>query len=64
MCGIFAIWDQNNNVNKNINDSLDYYQEIKNTILNKLKDDPLVIESKIKKDFFINFFSYMRSKWI
>ena len=43
----------NNNVNKNINDSLDYYQEIKNTILDKLKDDPLVIESKIKKDFFV-----------
>ena len=43
----------NQSVNNNINDSLDYYQEIKNTILNKLKDDPLVIESKIKKDFFV-----------
>jgi len=41
------------NVNNNINDSLDYYQEIKKTILNKLKDEPLVIENKIKKDFFV-----------
>ena len=41
------------NVNNNINDSLNYYQEIKNTILNKLKDEPLIIERKIKKDFFV-----------
>ena len=37
----------------NINDSLDYYKEIKNTILNKLQDDPLIIENKVKKDFFV-----------
>jgi two-component system sensor histidine kinase ChvG len=43
----------NNNVNKDINDSLDYYQKIKNTILNKLKEEPLIIENKIKKDFFV-----------
>ncbi len=43
----------NNEVNSNIKDSLDYYQEIKTTILNKLKDEPLVIESKVKKDFFV-----------
>ncbi|MDC6482107.1 HAMP domain-containing sensor histidine kinase [Pelagibacteraceae bacterium] len=40
-------------VNNSINDSLNYYQEIKNTILNKLKDEPLVIERRIKKDFFV-----------
>ena len=44
---------KNDNVNSNITDSLDYYQEIKTTILNKLKDEPLVIESKVKKDFFV-----------
>jgi two-component system, OmpR family, sensor histidine kinase ChvG len=43
----------NDNVNNNINDSLNYYQEIKNTILKELKDEPLVIESKFKKDFFV-----------
>jgi len=43
----------NDDVNSNITDSLDYYQEIKTTILNKLKDEPLVIESKVKKDFFV-----------
>ena len=43
----------NDNVNSKINNSLDYHQEIKTTILNKLKDEPLVIESKIKKDFFV-----------
>jgi len=43
----------NNNTENNINDSLDYYKEIKETILNKLKDKPLVIEIKIKKDFFV-----------
>ena len=37
----------------NINDSLDYYKEIKKKILNKLKDEPLVIENKIKKVFFV-----------
>ena len=41
------------NKNNNINDSLNYYKEIKNTILYKLKDEPLVIESKVKKDFFV-----------
>jgi len=36
-----------------INNELDYYKEIKNTILNKLKNEHFVIESKIKKDFFV-----------
>jgi two-component system sensor histidine kinase ChvG len=50
----------NPNINKtsnsnagSINNELDYYIEIKNTILNKLKNEPFVIESKIKKDFFV-----------
>jgi two-component system sensor histidine kinase ChvG len=43
----------NENINNNINDSTNYYQQIKTNILNKLKDEPLVIESKIKKDFFV-----------
>jgi len=36
-----------------INNELNYYKEIKNTILNKLKNEPFIIESKIKKDFFV-----------
>jgi len=39
--------------NSKINDSLQYYKEVKNIILNKLKNDPLVIENKIKNDFFV-----------
>ena len=46
--------NQNININVNtINSELDYYREIKNTILNKIKNEPFVIESKIKKDFFV-----------
>ena len=36
-----------------VNGELDYYKKIKNTILNKLKNEPIVAESKIKKDFFV-----------
>jgi two-component system sensor histidine kinase ChvG len=43
----------NSNTVDNINDSLDFYKKIKNTILNKIKNEPLVIENKIKKDFFV-----------
>ena len=44
----------NENLKDNkINDPLDYYKEIKNIILNKLKNEPLVIENKIKNDFFV-----------
>jgi two-component system, OmpR family, sensor histidine kinase ChvG len=43
----------NNNIDKSISSSLNYYEEIKNTILNELKDEPLIIEDKIKKDFFV-----------
>jgi two-component system sensor histidine kinase ChvG len=42
-----------NSKTSSINNELDYYKEIKNTILNKLKNEPFVIESKIKKDFFV-----------
>ena len=41
------------NVKSNFNDSKEYYKEIKNIILNKFKDEPLVIDNKIKKDFFV-----------
>ena len=36
-----------------INDSLKYYKEVKDIILNQLKKDPLIIENKIKNDFFV-----------
>ena len=42
-----------NNTQNNIDESLDYYKEIKNTILNRLRDEPLTIENKKKKDFFV-----------
>tara|TARA_B110000211_G_scaffold45983_1_gene49039 strand:+ start:5812 stop:7347 length:1536 start_codon:yes stop_codon:yes gene_type:complete len=46
--------DQTNNSPKNkINYSLNYYKEIKNIILNEFKNEPLIIESKIKNDFFV-----------
>ena len=48
-----SINQTNNNIESNINKSLDYYKEIKNIILNQFKNEPLVIESKIKKDFFV-----------
>ena len=46
----------NQTLNSNIstiNNELDYYKEIKNTILNKLENKPFVIESEIKKDFLV-----------
>jgi two-component system sensor histidine kinase ChvG len=36
-----------------INNSLNYYKEVKDIILNKIKNDPLVLENKIKNDFFV-----------
>ena len=36
-----------------INNELDYYKEIQNTILNKLENEPFIIESKIKNNFFV-----------
>ncbi|MDC0418477.1 HAMP domain-containing histidine kinase [Pelagibacteraceae bacterium] len=36
-----------------INTSLKYYKEITGIILNRLKNDPLVIESKVNNDFFV-----------
>jgi len=44
----------NNNLENNkTNDSLEYYKEVKDIILNKLKNEPLVIENKIKNNFFV-----------
>ena len=46
--------DQAENKNINIiNKELDYYKEIKSIILNKIKNEPFIIESKIKKDFLV-----------
>jgi len=36
-----------------ISNSLDHLKEVKDIILNKLKDNPLVIENKIKNKFFV-----------
>ena len=47
------ITQSNNNFENKTNYSLDYYKEIKNTILNDFKNEPLIIESKIKNDFFV-----------
>ena len=38
---------------KTFNSRPDYYKEIQNTILTKLKNEPFVIENEIKKDFFV-----------
>ena len=43
----------NNSENNEINNSLEYYKIVKDIILNKLKNDPLIIENKIKNDFFV-----------
>ena len=43
----------NNSENNEINNSLEYYKVVKDIILNKLKNDPLIIENKIKNDFFV-----------
>ena len=44
---------QGNKNNKKINKSTNDYKEIKNTILNNFKNEPLIIEKKIKNDFFV-----------
>jgi two-component system sensor histidine kinase ChvG len=43
----------NNQKNNKINNSLNYNIEVKDAILNKLKNDPLVITNKIKNNFFV-----------
>ena len=48
-----SIIKKNSSDKNKINDSTDYYKEVKNIILNKLKKDSLVIENKIKNDFFV-----------
>ena len=42
-----------NNINEDINQSLDYYKNLKKIILNDLKNEPLIIENNIKNDFFV-----------
>tara|TARA_B110000444_G_scaffold236614_1_gene248649 strand:- start:2363 stop:3898 length:1536 start_codon:yes stop_codon:yes gene_type:complete len=41
------------NINEDINESLEYYKNLKLIILNDLKNPPLIIESKIRNDFFV-----------
>ena len=48
-----SIVSKDKSENNKINDSLDYYKEIQDIILIKLKKDPLVLENKIKNDFFV-----------
>ena len=50
----------NNSINQILNSNtsttsneLVYYKEIKNIILSKLQNEPFIIESEIKKDFFV-----------
>ena len=45
--------NNDNPKNNKTNNSLEYYKEVKNIILNNLKNNPLVIENKIKNDFFV-----------
>jgi len=47
------IVSNNNLVEDKIDESLNYYKEIKDIILNQLKNNPLVIENKKKNDFFV-----------
>jgi len=42
-----------NNINEDINQSLDYYKNLKKIILNDLKNEPLIIENNVKNDFFV-----------
>tara|TARA_B110000967_G_scaffold44644_1_gene44776 strand:+ start:549 stop:2084 length:1536 start_codon:yes stop_codon:yes gene_type:complete len=48
-----SIVTNNKSGDNKINGSLKYYQEVKNIILNKLKNNSLVIEDKVKNDFFV-----------
>ena len=48
-----SIVSKDKSENNKTNDSLEYYKEIQDIILSKLKKDPLVLENKIKNDFFV-----------
>jgi two-component system sensor histidine kinase ChvG len=48
-----SIINSNSLKNNTINNSLDYYKEVKDIIVNKIKNNPLIIENKIKNDFFV-----------
>jgi two-component system sensor histidine kinase ChvG len=45
----------NNDISEDnkINNSLNYYKEVRDIILYKIKNDPLILENKIKNDFFV-----------
>ena len=45
--------NKKNSKDNKINESLEHYKEVKNIILNKLKNEPLVVENKLKNDFFV-----------
>jgi two-component system sensor histidine kinase ChvG len=47
-----AVNNDNSEDNK-INNSLNYYKEVRDIILYKIKNDPLILENKIKNDFFV-----------
>ena len=42
-----------NNDERNINESLEYYKKLKNIILNNFKNDPLIIENQLKRNFLV-----------
>jgi two-component system sensor histidine kinase ChvG len=48
-----SVITKSNLENNKINDSLKYYKDIKDVILNKLKNNPLIIENKINNNFFV-----------
>lgn len=42
-----------NNEERNINESLEYYKKLKNIILNNFKNEPLIIENQLKRNFLV-----------
>ncbi len=42
-----------NNDERNINESLEYYKKLKNIILNNFKNEPLIIENQLKRNFLV-----------
>lgn len=41
------------NEERNINESLEYYKKLKNIILNNFKNEPLIIENQLKRNFLV-----------
>ena len=42
-----------NNDERNINEALEYYKKLKNIILNNFKNEPLIIENQLKRNFLV-----------